>query len=353
MSIKDNILKPSRRAFLHGSAKFAVAAGGFVAAPALLRSAWAQDKPMVALVHSQPAGDNGPIDEMIEAVKRIESEIGATVRVVYAADPATFDAVFRTLGNAGASVVAASFFAVAQALKAVAPSYPNTKFIHLYADPADPTIGNLKTVSYDQYLADYLSGIYGAKVSKTGSVGYIGGASVPTLNADFNALKAGALSVSDAVKVVPAFVGSFQDPAKAREIASQMFQSGVDYVQCGAAGSNAGIIQAANEGAERIVAGSARANTLLAPKTMHTTIAVNYGLSLYNELKAALASEFKGGHERTNMSGGVVDFALSDVFLKEGEPAAVERAKAIFAELAPIKQAIIDGKIDVPFNTTI
>jgi len=337
------------------SAELALATAIPLAMPGLLRSraAFAQDKPLIAFVHNQPAGDSGPIDDMIGAMNRIAAEKGATARAIYAADPSTFDAIFRNLGNAGATVVATSFFAVAQALQAVAPSFPETRFIHLYADPAKAPSDNLRTVSYDQYLADYLSGIYGARISKTGSIGYIGGASVPTLNADFNALKAGAMSVAAEVKSVPAFVGSFQDPAKAREIANQMFQSGVDYIQCGAAGSNAGIIQAANESSGRIVAGSAIANTRLAPKTMHATVAVNYGLSLYNECKAALDGNFEGGHEKTNMNGGVVDFILSDTFLKEGDPAAIAQARAIFEEVGSVKQAIIDGKVEVPFNTTL
>ena len=43
-----------------------------------------------------------------------------------------------------------------------------------------------------------------------------------------------------------AFAGSFQDPAKGQEIATQMYQGGVDYIQTDSAATDAGIIAAAN-----------------------------------------------------------------------------------------------------------
>ena len=344
----------TRRDLLKRSSQLALATALPLGASTMFGAAWAQTQPaLVAFVHTQAAGDNGPIDDMLAALKRLEQEMKVKTRAIYASDPATYESVFRNLGNAGAAVVVTTFFAVAQPLKAVAPSFPNTKFIHLYADPVAPPLPNLQTVGYKQYLADYLAGVYGARVSKTGAIGYIGGASLPSLNGDFNALKAGALSVRPDIKVTPAFVGSFQDPGKAREIANQMYQSGTDFIQCGAAGSNGGIIQAANDGKGRIVSGTAIANAALGPKTLHTTIAVAYGKSLFVQTKAALEAKFTGGSYMADMKDDVVNFILSDLFLQQGEPDAVAKAKEIFVEIAKTKQDIIDGRLVVPLKTTI
>ena len=72
--------------------------------------------------------------------------------------------------------------------------------------------------------ACHLSGLFAAKMSKTGKIGYIGGVSLPPLNADVNALKAAIASVNPKDTFTSAFAGSFQDPAKGHEIASQMYQ---------------------------------------------------------------------------------------------------------------------------------
>ena len=58
---------------------------------------------LVALVHTQAAGDSGPVDSMIGKLKQLASEKGFEYRAVYASDPATYESIFRTLGDAGAA----------------------------------------------------------------------------------------------------------------------------------------------------------------------------------------------------------------------------------------------------------
>ena len=117
---------------------------------------------LVALVHTQAAGDNGPVDSMIAKLQQLSKDKGFATRIVYASDPATYETIFRTLGDAGASVVVSTFNEVAEPIKALAPTYPKTKWIQLFADPIKPPLPNVATVSYDYYLGCYLSGLFGA-----------------------------------------------------------------------------------------------------------------------------------------------------------------------------------------------
>src|SRR6185503_20548661 len=101
----------SRRSFLHGTAgAAALAATGGLAWP---KAASAADPGLVALVHTQAAGDNGPIDSMIAALKKLSGEKGFPIRTIYAQDPATYESIFRSLGDAGAAVIATTFNEVA------------------------------------------------------------------------------------------------------------------------------------------------------------------------------------------------------------------------------------------------
>lgn len=344
----------SRRDLLRRASKTAMLVAAASALPNILTSkAGAAAKPLVALVHTQAAGDNGPIDDMIKFLKKIGAEKSLQIRTIYAQDPASYDSVFRSLGDAGAVVVVTTFFDVAAPLKAIAPQYPKTAFIQLYANPIEPALPNVQTVGYDEYLAAYLSGIYGGRISKTGKLGYVAGISVPSLNADYNALKAGAQSVRPDIAVSAAFVGSFQDPAKGREIAAQMYGSGIDFIQCDAAGSNPGMIQAANEGDNRVVIGTSLDTASLGPKTMQASVVIGFGLSLYNQVNAALDPSFKGGHYLANMKDGVIDFVLSPVFLKEGKPEEIAAAKKIWPEIEKAKADIISGALKVPFKTDV
>jgi len=341
----------TRRRFVQGAAAGAGLAAGAGALPPFARAA---DTGLVALVHTQHAGDNGPIDSMIAALKKIGKEKGLKTRAIDASDPATFESIFKSLGDAGASVVAATFLEVAEAMKAVAPKYPKTKWIQIFADPINPPIPNIRTVSYNYYLGAYLSGYFGAKWTKNGKLGYVGGVSLPPLNADFNAYKAAALAANPKASAVSAFAGSFQDPTKGHEIATQMYGSGVEYIFTDGAATDAGVIQAANEGADRYTSSISPAQYKLGPKTVAVLTTLDFGLSLYRNVMDALGPDFKGGHYATGLNdGGVIDFVASPEFEKLGPPDEVAKMKALWPEIEKLKKDIIAGTLKVPFDTKL
>ncbi|MDO6965220.1 basic membrane protein A [Rhizobium alvei] len=346
---KTSIQAMDRRSFLQISA--GAAALGLTAnlMPSLAMAAGG----LVALVHTQAAGDNGPVDSMIEKLKQLAGEQGFEYRTVYAQDPATYETVFRTLGDAGAAIIVSTFNEVAEPFKALAPSYPNTKWIQLFGDPIEPSLPNVVTVSYDYYLGCYLSGIFAAKVSKSGKIGYIGGVSLPPLNADFNALKAGAQSVNPNATVTAAFAGSFQDPAKGQEIATQMYNDGIDYIQTDSAATDGGIIAAANEKEGRMVSAISPAQYKLGPGSVIAIVALDFGQSLYNEVSKALAADWKGGHFNTGLGTGVIDFVASPVFAEKGPAELSAKTKEVWADIEAAKKGILDGSIKVPFNTQL
>ena len=109
----------SRRSFLQGSAgAAALAATGTLALPRLANAAGG----LVALVHTQAAGDNGPIDSMIAALKKLSGEKEFPMRAIYAQEPATYETIFKTLGDAGAAVMVSTFNEVGEPMKALAPN---------------------------------------------------------------------------------------------------------------------------------------------------------------------------------------------------------------------------------------
>jgi basic membrane protein A and related proteins len=338
-----------RQAILAGGA----AAGlGVLGLPLIGEQAFAAGK-LVALVHTQAAGDDGPIDDMIAHLKALSKEKDFPIRAIYAADPSTYQSILTTLAKAGAGIIVTTFNEMADPLKAVAPSYPDTKFIQLYADPFNPTIPNILTVEYQAHYGMYLAGLFGAKISQSQRLGYIGGVSLPGLNADLNAMKAAAASVSINAKVKGAFAGSFQDPAKGREIANQLFSSGVDFIQTDGAATDAGVIRAAGEGGNRIVSAVFRTQFKLGPKTVAASVLVNFGQSLTDQVTFALSGSFAGGHHVSNLADGIIDFVPSPLFMANGPADYVMRAKAAWPAVDAAKQEIIQGSLKVPFDTKL
>ena len=323
------------------------ALGGF--APVSTRAA----TPLVALVHTQAAGDNGVVDGMIASLKRIGRERNLTVRAIYASDAANYQPILELLGEAQAAVVLVTFNEMTQPLRAVAPSFPNTRFVQLYGDPMEPPIRNVRTVSYETHLAGYLSGMFGALLSKAGKIGYIGGLSIPTLDANVNAQLAGAKSVRPSVTVSTAFVGSFQDPVKALEIANQMFGAGVDYIQSEGSASDLGVIQSANARLGRVVSGGSRPQFPLGPASVAAIELCDFEHSLYQQATAALGPAWTFGHYRSGLQDGVVDFVASPLFIANGPPALVARLHEVWPAVVATKQKIVAGLVNVPFKTNL
>ena len=333
----------------HLTRRGALAIGaGAAALPLLGGSAFAAGK-LVALVHTQAAGDNGPIDDMIVHLKALSKADHFPIRTIYAADPSTYQSILSTLAGAGAGIIVTTFNEMADPIKAVAPGYPNTKFIQLYADPFTPAIPNVRTVEYQAHYGMFLAGLFGAKITQSRRLGYVGGMSLPGLNADLNAMKAGAGSVP----IKGAFAGSFQDPTKGREIANQLFGSGIDFIQTDGAATDAGVIRAAGEGGNRIVSAVFRTQFKLGPKTVAASVLVNFGQSLSDQVANALSGHFTGGHYVSNLADGIIDFVPSPLFMANGPPAYVARAKAAWPAVDAAKQAIIAGTLKVPFNTQL
>jgi basic membrane protein A len=311
----------------------------------------APSRGMIALVHTQAAGDGGVIDGMIGSLKRIGRERGTVTRAIYAADPANYQPILELLGEAGAAVVLVTFDEMAQPLGAVAPAFPATRFVQLYADPFVPAIANVRTVEYQTHLACYLAGVCGAKISRTGNVAYIGGAAIPSMNADVNAMSAGVRSVLPGARLASAFVGSFQDPVKALEIARQMYQSGIDFIQAESSASDAGIIEAANEHGGRLVSAGSRPEFALGPQSIAAIVLCDFALSLYAQTTQALAPLWHGGHYRSGLQDGVVDFIASPQFLAHGPREDVARLGAAWPLVSMAKRQIIAGALRVPFET--
>ena len=344
------IVATSRRGFM----KTVASAAALGVAGDLLSGVARADGGLVAFVHTQAAGDNGPVDSMIGALKKLAGEKGFETRAIYAQDAATYESIFRSLADAGASVIVSTFNEVAEPFKALAPSYPTTKWIQLYGDAFNPTMPNVVTVSYDYYLGCYLSGLFAAKMSNSGKIGYIGGISIPGLNADLNAIKVAVASVNPKAIVTGAFAGSFQDPAKGHEIATQMFQDGVDYIQTDSAATDTGIIQAANDGKNRMVSAISPQQYKLGPSTVIALVALDFGQSLYNEVAKAIGPDWKGGgHVSTGIGTGVIDFVLSPTFAEKGPADLINKAKGIWPEIAKARADIMSGALKVPFKTEL
>ena len=71
----------------------------------------------------------------------------------------------------------------------------------------------------------------------------------------------------------------------------------------------------------------------MGPTSVLGIVTADFGASLHNELAKALDGTFVGGHYNIGIGTGVVDFVLSPIWLEQGPPDLVAKAKEVWPEI--------------------
>ena len=306
----------------------------------------APDEPLtVALVANQRAGDLGPIDDLVRGLEMVEADFGADITFIEATDPSTFETTLRNLANQGTDIVAVTFPPMQEAVALVAPEFPDTRWIHIFG--FEDGIDNLVSIGFDYYKGTYLAGILAGALNTTGKVGFVGGVSIPPLNADYNAFVAAAQTKNAGIVGEAAFAASFEDPAKGRELGAALYDGGVDIIMTDAAATDLGVIQAAEEKGGYVIGGSV--NYYDSPAVIGSVL-LYWAEILYAQVENATSDNYTPGFVGAGVAEGGVDMDLNPDFMENGPPEMVAIIEATLAEIDEARAAIKDGSLEVPFN---
>ena len=333
----------SRRGFVQALSVAGVAA---MAGPVL-----AQDAKSVALVVTQKAGDEGPIDALIAGLGQAEAEMGVTTKVVEALDPATYETTVRALAQRGTNVIVTTFFGMGPVVQAVAAEFPDTRFVVIVGAPLDPALPNARVTVYATHENAYLSGLFGANVTQSKQLAYIGGVPLPFAWADYNAMTKAAQSVDPAITTSAAFVQSFSDPVKAREIAAGLYTTGVDAILTSASESDIGVVEAGKD-AGKLVMPPSPVLIARAPESVGFVATFEWAATIKMEIANALSDSYESGFRIGNVKSGEIVVTYSDVYLASGDDAQKARVAAGQAAVQKAMDDILAGTLEVAYDDT-
>ncbi|MCE2510956.1 MAG: BMP family ABC transporter substrate-binding protein [Acidimicrobiia bacterium] len=299
----------------------------------------------VALVANQRAGDLGPIDDLVRGLEMVEQDYGADITFIEATDPSTFETTLRNLANQGTDIVAVTFPPMQDAVVAVAPDFPETRWIHIFG--FEGGVDNLVSIGFDYYKGTYLAGILAGALNTTGKVGFVGGVSIPPLNADYNAFVAAAQTKDPNITGEAAFADSFEDPAKGRELGAALYDGGVDIIMTDAAATDLGVIQAAEEKGGYVIGGSVN---YFDSSAVIGGVLLYWAELLHAQVGHALSDDYTPGYVGAGVAEGGVDLVVNPEFLANGPAEMVEIINATLAEIDDARSQIKDGSLEVPFD---
>jgi basic membrane protein A len=255
------------------------------------------------------------------------------------------------LAKGGFNPIIAVGFAYAKALSQVAPKYPDVKFGIVDATTFDVKGPNVSNLVFAEEQGSYLVGAAAALKSTTGTVGFVGGCSVPLI-AKFEAgFKAGAEKGKAGTKVVTKYLSTpqqgctgFNDPAAGSEAAKGMYDGGADVVYQAAGGSGTGVFQAA-KAANKLAVGVDSDQYQTADEAVRdviiTSMIKRVDVAVYNYLKSAKDDQFKAGEQVFDLKADGVGYSTSGGKIDD-----------IKTQLDELKGQIVDGTIKVPTTVT-
>lgn len=296
-------------------------------------------------------GDQGFNDLAAAGVAQAEEELGVEGVVVEAEAETDYVPNLQGFAVDGFDLVYAVGFLMQDALTQVAAEQPETDFAIIDAVVDQP---NVASITFREEQGSFLAGAFAAlmtieasegsvpKMAGTKKVGFIGGGDVPLIHKFQEGFEQGVAAVDDSIEVLVAYAGSFEDPAKGKELAISQYTTGADIIYQAAGPTGTGVIEAAQE-QDRYVIGVDADQNGLAPDHVITSMLKNVDVAVFETIKSIEDGTFDGGQQVFGLDNGGVGLApfhgLADVV-----------PDSVVAEVDDLEEQVRSGAIEIELS---
>lgn len=309
----------------------------------------AQAAPLkVAMVVSGTLGDRSFFDSGNEGLLLAAKELGVETKVFECRNvPSAYSEQIIAAAQSYDVVFTVGWEFVDPLLE-IAPEFPDIKFIHI--DAAIEGVPNVSSVDYLENEGSFVAGAMAAAMTtKTGDdkindqkiIGAVGGMDIPVIRNFIAGYEAGAKYIDPEVTVEVGFVGSFEDPAKGKEMALTIFNTGADIVFQIAGNTGNGVIEAAKE-SNFYAIGVDSDQGYIAPGFIMGSMMKRVGQSIFETIQLILDGKYQDG---TVLTYGI---AQNGVGMSKDDDMKKIVGEEVMKKLEEIEKGIVDGTIKVP-----
>ena len=267
--------------------------------------ALAADKLKVGFVYVGPVADFGYSYQHDLSRKALAEALGDKVETTFLENVPEADSErsIEKLARSGMGLIFTTSFGFMEPTLKVAKKFPKIKFEHATGYKRSE---NLSTYSARFYEGRYICGKIAAKLSKSGTVGYIASFPIPEVVSGINAFMLGAQSVNPNVKMKIVWVNTWFDPGKEAEAAKALLAQGAD-ILTQHTDSAAPLQEAEKQG--KLAFGQSSDQLRFAPKAQLTSIVDDWDGYVIAEAKAVMAGTWKSHDTWGGLKDGMVVLA--------------------------------------------
>ncbi len=209
------------------------------------------EKLNIAILLNGTLGDKAFFDSAANGGTMIQETLGHNVKVVEMSYDETkwMPTIIDFSEDKDTDIIILGTWQLVEKLQELAPQYPDKKYI-IFDSAVDYSIGGLENVysiEYKQNECSFLAGAVAASVTKTGTIGFVGGMENYVINDFLLGYIQGAKQVKPDIKTSISYVGNFNDSAKAKELTLAQINQNADVIYQVASTAGLGVIDAATE----------------------------------------------------------------------------------------------------------
>jgi basic membrane protein A len=285
-------------------------------------------------------GDKSFNDSANAGLERAKKELGVEGQTIQSREAKDYEENLGTMAEQGFDLVVAVGSVQAKALEAVAPKFPETKFVIVDAVVKQP---NVRSLTFTEEQGSFLAGYAAGLVTKTNKVGFVGGMKIDLIEKFEAGYAAGAKAANPQVTVLPAkYTSNWSDVGLGKAAARTLFDQGADIVYHASGRCGLGVIDAARETGKLAIGvdgdqdGEAKGNVL-------TSMVKHVDVALFEAIKDLKEGKFTGEERSYDLAKGGV--GLTD-FTYTKDKIGEENLKKIDA----MAKRVAAGEIKPPKN---
>jgi len=212
----------------------------------------------VALLLNGTLGDKSFFDSAGRGLELAMKQLGIQGKIIEASyKQENWRPYLEDLSDQDYDIIIVGTWQMQEILEEVAPMNPNKKYFifDTSVDYSKPGLKNVYSILYKQNEGSFLMGALAAMITTSGMpktnaepiIGFLGGMDIPVINDFLVGYIEGAKFINPNIKVLISYVGSFNDPAKGKELSLAMYRQGADIIFNVAGNTGIGLLEAAKE----------------------------------------------------------------------------------------------------------
>jgi basic membrane protein A and related proteins len=282
----------------------------------------------VALLTPGPISDQSWNAGAYQGLMRIRDSLGAEVSHIHTKTPAEFEENFRQYGTQGYDLVFGHGFEFQDAAVRVAPDFPKTVYVTTSGNRTGPNVAGMVFGFEDP---SYLAGMIAGAMTKTNTLGLIGGTELPPVKSSFIAFEAGARAVNPKARTITSYIGNWDDVSAGKEQALAQISRGADVIFQNADAAGLGIFQAARESKRALVFGTNSNQNGVAPDVVLASVVIDLPHAFLTVAREVSDGRFKPRVIHLGAGTDVVRLVLNPALESRIPPATRAAVDSVYA----------------------